>query len=49
MVPRVGLRATYYSQSRNVEDVDFVPSDNPLIPEFILPPAVLQKSAGAGR
>ena len=38
LVPRVGLRATYYSQSRNVEDEVFISSDNPLIPGFLLPP-----------
>ncbi|MDQ6654324.1 MAG: hypothetical protein M3Y80_00735, partial [Verrucomicrobiota bacterium] len=38
VVPRVGFRATYYSQSRDVSDIVFRPSNDPLIPEFLLPP-----------
>ncbi|MGZ5018967.1 MAG: LPS-assembly protein LptD [Chthoniobacterales bacterium] len=38
VVPRVGFRATYYSETRNIDNVPVVQSDNPLIPEFLLPP-----------
>jgi len=38
VVPRVGFRATYYSQSRDVSNIVVVPSTNPLIPDFLLPP-----------
>lgn len=38
IVPRVGFRATYYTETRDVENENFVPSDNPLIPDFLLPP-----------
>jgi LPS-assembly protein len=37
IVPRVGFRETYYTQSRDLGKTFFVPSDNPLIPDFILP------------
>nr|MBA2243055.1 LPS-assembly protein LptD [Chthoniobacterales bacterium] len=42
VVPRVGFRGTYYTESRDVSDVDFIRNDNPLIPDFILPRAVLE-------
>jgi len=38
VVPRVGFRATYYSQSRDVSGIVVIPSTNPLIPDFLLPP-----------
>jgi len=37
VVPRVGFRATYYDQTRNIDGIVFTPSDNPLVPEFLLP------------
>ncbi|MDQ6939227.1 MAG: hypothetical protein M3119_03625 [Verrucomicrobiota bacterium] len=37
VVPRVGFRATYYSETRDIENLAFDPSDNPLIPDFLIP------------
>lgn len=37
IVPRVGFRATYYNQTRDLGKTIFTPSDNPFIPTFILP------------
>ncbi len=38
IVPRIGFRATYYTQSRDVSGVIFEPSTNPLVPVFFIPP-----------
>jgi hypothetical protein len=37
VVPRVGFRETYYGQSRDLGKTIFQSSDNPLIPDFLLP------------
>jgi LPS-assembly protein len=37
VVPRVGFRATYYDQTRDLTKTIFTPSTNPLIPDFIVP------------
>jgi LPS-assembly protein len=37
IVPRVGFRETYYTESRNLGTTLFPPNDNPLVPDFILP------------
>lgn len=37
IVPRVGFRATYYNQTRDLGQTLFPPNDNPFIPTFILP------------
>ena len=37
IVPRVGFRATYYNQTRDLGKTIFTPNDNPFIPTFILP------------
>ncbi len=37
VVPRVGFRETYYSNTRDLSNVTFMPSGNPLIPDFLLP------------
>ena len=37
IVPRVGFRETYYTESRNLGATIFPPNDNPLIPDFIPP------------
>ncbi|MBV9619332.1 MAG: LPS assembly protein LptD, partial [Verrucomicrobia bacterium] len=37
VVPRIGFRATYYSQTRDIENLPFTPSTNPLIPDFLIP------------
>jgi len=36
-VPRVGFRATYYGETRDLGQTIFVPNTNPLVPDFILP------------
>jgi hypothetical protein len=37
VVPRVGFRDTFYTESRNLGTTLFPPNDNPLVPDFILP------------
>jgi LPS-assembly protein len=37
IVPRVGFRETYYSESRNLGNTVVPPNLNPLLPDFILP------------
>ena len=37
IVPRAGFRATYYSESRDIEASIFHPNPNPFIPDFFLP------------
>jgi LPS-assembly protein len=37
IVPRAGFRATYYNKSRDLGNTIFEPSDNPLVPDFLLP------------
>lgn len=38
VVPRVGVRGTYYSETRDLQTTIFTPSSNPLIPDFLIPP-----------
>ncbi|MDQ6861480.1 MAG: hypothetical protein M3032_10050 [Verrucomicrobiota bacterium] len=37
VVPRLGFRGTYYSESRDLSDVPLVHDPNPLIPDFLVP------------
>jgi LPS-assembly protein len=37
IVPRAGFRATYYDKTRDLGQTVFNPSDDPLVPDFILP------------
>jgi len=37
IVPRAGFRATYYDETRDLSKTLIGPSDNPLVPDFILP------------
>ncbi len=37
VVPRVGFRGTYYSQTRDLGNTIFTPNPNPLVPDFLLP------------
>jgi LPS-assembly protein len=37
VVPRVGFRGTYYGETRDLGKTVFPSSDNPLVPDFILP------------
>ena len=39
VVPRVGVRGTYYSRTRDITGVPRADSHNPLIPDFMLDPA----------
>lgn len=41
IVPRVGFRATYYTESRNLSGVTLLPSEDPLTPDFLPPPPTL--------
>jgi hypothetical protein len=43
IVPRVGFRGTYYSQTRDLGTTIFGPSSNPLVPDFLLPDPTLAK------
>jgi len=51
IVPRAGFRATYYDETRDLGKTLFTPSNNPLVPEFLLPDPTLKNpivDAGAG-
>jgi LPS-assembly protein len=37
VVPRVGFRETYYGETRDLGKTIFEPSENPLVPDFLLP------------
>ncbi len=41
IVPRVGYRGTYYGKTWDLGSTTFIPPSNPLVPDFILPPATL--------
>jgi LPS-assembly protein len=43
IVPRVGFRGTYYSETRDLGKTIFGPSSNPLVPDFLLPDPTLAK------
>jgi LPS-assembly protein len=45
IVPRVGFRATYYNQTRDLGTTIFTPSSDPLIPNFIVPDPVSDPAA----
>jgi LPS-assembly protein len=50
VVPRAGVRETYYSKTRDLGKVIFEPSGNPLVPDFLLPDPTLEmpiKDGGA--
>ena len=42
IVPRAGFRETYYSKTRDLGNTMFQPSENPLVPDFLLPDPTLQ-------
>lgn len=51
IVPRAGFRATYYDKTRDLGQTVFNPSDDPLVPDFILPdptPTTPIVDAGSG-
>jgi LPS-assembly protein len=41
IVPRVGVRGTYYGKTWDLGSTTFVPPSSPLVPDFILPPPTL--------
>jgi LPS-assembly protein len=41
IVPRVGVRGTYYGKTWDLGSTTFIPPSNPLVPDFILPPPTL--------
>jgi lipopolysaccharide export system protein LptA len=41
VVPRVGFRATYYDETRDLGKTIFTPNPNPFIPDFLLPDPTL--------
>lgn len=41
-VPRVGVRETYYGETRDLGNTIFEPSSNPLVPDFLLPNPTLE-------
>ncbi|HMJ06469.1 MAG TPA: hypothetical protein VK474_09470 [Chthoniobacterales bacterium] len=43
VVPRVGFRATYYDETRDLSNVLFQPSANALIPDFLIPAPTLAR------
>ncbi len=42
VVPRLGVRETWYSKSRDLGKTAFESSDNPLVPDFLLPDPTLE-------
>ncbi|MEP6709774.1 MAG: LPS assembly protein LptD [Verrucomicrobiota bacterium] len=48
IVPRVGFRGTYYSETRDLGKTIFPPNSNPLVPDFLLPPATLAEPLQRG-
>lgn len=48
IVPRVGFRGTYYSETRDLGKTFFTPNPDPLIPDFLLPPPTLNQPLQRG-
>ena len=48
VVPRAGFRATYYDQTRDLGKTVFETSDNPLVPNFLLPDPTPTNPIGHG-
>jgi len=42
VVPRVGVRGTYYDETRDLSKTIFTPNPNPFIPDFLLPDPTLK-------
>ncbi len=42
IVPRAGFRETYYAKTRDLGNTFFEPSENPLVPDFLLPDPTLE-------
>jgi LPS-assembly protein len=48
IVPRVGFRGTYYSDTRDLGNTIFTPNPNPLVPNFLLPNPTLAQPIDFG-
>jgi LPS-assembly protein len=48
IVPRAGFRGTYYDKTRDLGQTIFTPSENPLVPDFILPDPTHDMPLGNG-
>ncbi|MDP9254672.1 MAG: LPS assembly protein LptD [Verrucomicrobiota bacterium] len=48
VVPRVGFRATYYDETRDLGKTIFTPNPNPFIPDFLLPDPTLKEPINKG-
>lgn len=48
LVPRVGVRGTYYSVTRDLGRTVFSPNSDPLVPDFILPEPTLAQPLAEG-
>ena len=48
IVPRIGFRETYYTDSRDLGKTIFTPSSNPLVPAFLLPDPTLAEPFASG-
>ena len=48
IVPRAGFRATYYDETRDLGKTIFTASDNPLVPNFLLPDPTLKNPIADG-
>ena len=48
VVPRAGFRGTYYGKTRDLGETIFTPSENPLVPDFILPDPTNDRPLGNG-
>jgi LPS-assembly protein len=48
IVPRAGFRGTYYAETRDLGKTIFTPSDNPLVPDFLLPDPTHDMPVGDG-
>jgi hypothetical protein len=48
VVPRAGFRETYYSQTRDLGRTIFDASENPLVPDFLLPDPTLEEPLAKG-
>jgi hypothetical protein len=48
VIPRVGFRATYYGETRDLGRTMFTPNPNPFIPDFLLPDPTVTKPLEKG-
>ena len=48
VIPRIGVRGTYYSETRDLGNTLFTPNPDPLIPDFLLPDPTLAEPLHKG-